>query len=232
MDENQILKTADKIFQAIFNRPNPWSLSDLEKKMAFDIKLPTEVADSTTGELTYSAMPNAKQYITIPNIEAREKSSGWMLPRRELKSLDDIFEVWRSVNYTTTERVYDSENVTASDPIYGSTNVYKSTNCGQCNFILFCDGTYESSYVIACQRSTGLNYCLRVDDSNTCSNSYSVICSSKISNSYFIQDANNLHECLFCSHISNRKFCIANMQFEEAEYRFLKSKIIDWIYNI
>lgn len=232
MIEEQVLKTADKVFQAIFDRPNPWSLNELEQKMAFDIKLPTKVKDSITDAATYSAMPNAKNYITIPNIEARDKTSGWLLPKREVKNLDDILEIWHSINYTTTERVYDSENVVASDPIYGSTNVYKSTNCGECNHIIFCDGTYGSNYSIACQRSTGLNYCLRVDDSNGCSNSYNVICSGKISNSFFIQDAGSLHECMFCSHISNHKFCIANMQFDEAEYRFLKSKIIDWIYNI
>lgn len=232
MTEKQVLETADKIFQAIFGRPNPWPLEELERKMAFDIKLPAKVKDSVTGVESYSAMPNAKSYITISNIEARDKTSGWLLPKREVKNLDEILAIWRLINYTTTERVYDSENVSASDPIYGSTNVYKSTNCGECNNIIFCDGTYESAYSIACQRSTGLNYCLRVDDSNGCSNSYNVICSGKVSNSFFIQDAGSLHECMFCSHISNRKFCIANMQFDEAEYRFLKSKIIDWVYNI
>ena len=70
-------------------------------------------------------------------------------------------------------------------------------------------------YAIACQRSGNSSFCLRVDDSSDCYNSYNVICSAKISNSFFIQDCNSLHECMFCAHISNKKYCIANMQFEK-----------------
>lgn len=87
----------------------------------------------------------------------------------------------------------------------------------------------NSEYVLACQRSSNCSYCIRVDDSTSCSNSYNVICSAKISNSFFIQDANSLHECMFCSHIANRRYCIANMQFDREEYMAIKSEIIKWI---
>lgn len=33
----------------------------------------------------------------------------------------------------------------------------------------------------------------------------------------------------FCSHIANKKYCIANMQFEEEEYFEIKKTIISWI---
>ena len=62
-----------------------------------------------------------------------------------------------------------------------------------------------------------------------CHNSYNVVCSGKISNSFFIQDCNTLYECMFCSHISNKRYCIANMQFEEEEYFEIKNSIIEWI---
>lgn len=50
-----------------------------------------------------------------------------------------------------------------------------------------------------------------------------------ISNSLFIQDSNSLHECMFCSHIANKRYCIANMQFEKEEYFAIKKQVIDWI---
>lgn len=229
MPEQETLALANRIFQAIFGQDCPYSLAGLKQHFAADIQLPIAVKDSTTGEETFSAMPNAKSYITDANSGKRSESTGWLLPKRPIKGMKDLLQAWQEINYITTERVYDSEHVSASDPIYNSQNVYNSTNCGGCKNIIFCDGTYDSESAIACQRSTGINFSLRVDDSNTCSNSYHVICSAKISNSLFIQDASDLHECIFCSHLNNQKYCIANMQFEEAEYFRLKAKIIQWI---
>ncbi len=229
MTKSETLALTNQIFQAIFAQDNPYNLDELKAQFASDILLPTAVKDSTTGELTYSAMPNAKSYITDANSAKRDAATGWLQPMRPVKGMKDLLEAWQDINYITTERVYDSENVSASDPIYHSQNVYGSTNCGGCKNIIFCDGTYDSESCIACQRSTGLNFCLRVDDSNTCSNSYHVICSAKISNSLFIQDASNLYECIFCSHLSDQKYCIANMQFDEKTYFQLKPKVVQWI---
>lgn len=229
MTEKETLALINKIFQAIFAQDSPYTLDQLKTKFASDIQLPQLVKDSTTGEPTYSAMPNAKNYITDANSGKWGESKGWLLPKRDIHGIKDILQAWQEINYITTERAYDSDNVTASDPIYHSQNVYNSTNCGSCKNIIFCDGTYDSESAIACQRSTGINFCLRADDSNTCSNSYHIICSAKISNSLFIQDASNLHECIFCSHINNQKYCIANMQFTEKEYFQLKPKIVQWI---
>ncbi len=226
MSTNENIKTLNQIFQTIFQKPLPWNLKTFCEKFTFDIKLPSLVRDSITEEATYSAMPNAKSFMTTASVQRREN---WLLPKRIPHSIDEIIAIWESVNYIATERVTNSENVSASDPIYNSTNVHASTNCGDCDHILFCDGTYESNYAAACQRSTNLSYCLRVDDSAACTNSYNVICSNKISNSYFIQDASNLYECMFCSHLAHCQFCIANMQFTEAEYYRLKTEITKWI---
>lgn len=229
MKDNSFLEIAEQIFTSIFGRKSELTLEAIRTKFAFDIKLPTKVKDSLTGETTYSAMPNVESYMKLSNLDRYDQDKGWLLPKQDVSSLDEVIKIWKSINYTTTERAYDSENVVASDPIYGSVNVYASTNCGQCKNILFCDGTYDSEFALACQRSTGINFCLRVDDSNSCTNSYNVICCTKISNSFFIQDASNLNECLFCSHISDREYCIANMQFEREEYFHIKQQVIKWI---
>lgn len=231
MKTTQTLEVANKIFQAVFGRDNPYSLEQLREKFAFDIALPTEVKDSRTGETTYTALPNAKKYITNDNSNQQDIAKGWLRAKRPLHNLQEILDAWDEINLTTTERIYNSENVTASDPIYESLNVYGSTNCGECKNIIFCDGTYRSEFALACQRSNNANFCIRADDSNACTNSYSVICSGKISNSLFIQDCGSLHECIFCSHISNREHCIANMQFEPDEYFYLKTQIINWIFS-
>lgn len=34
---------------------------------------------------------------------------------------------------------------------------------------------------------------------------------------------------MFCSHISNRRYCIANMQFDKEEYMEIKKEILKWI---
>lgn len=229
MDDNKALEIIDKIFNNIFEQKNTESLDKLLNKYAFDIKLPRQVYDSTTNEVTWTANINSNQYITNRNMENKGNEKGWMLSKKEVESLDEIINIWKSINYTTTERIYNSENVIKSDPIYQCQYVYQSTNCGDSNNIIFCDGCYNCTYTLASQRSNHLNFCIRVDDSNNCSNSYNVICSNKISNSLFIQDCSNLYECIFCSHISNKNYCIANMQFEEEEYYLIKKEIVNWI---
>lgn len=224
MNDSDFLEIANQIFQTIFLRKCDYNLDEIKEKFAFDIKLPTLVRDYETKESVYTAMPNAERFITMKNADRN-----WMLEKRPISNLEELIEIWKSINPITAGRAYNCTNVYKSDPVYNSENVYNCTNCGEGKNILFCDSSHNCNYSIACQRSSNLNYCIRVDDSNACSNSYNVICSGKISNSMFIQDANSLHECIFCSHIEDHEYCIANMQYEKTEYEFMKQKIIDWI---
>ena len=34
---------------------------------------------------------------------------------------------------------------------------------------------------------------------------------------------------MFCSHIANRRYCIANMQFEREEYMAIKGEVLKWM---
>ncbi|MCM1053214.1 MAG: hypothetical protein NC483_04505 [Ruminococcus sp.] len=229
MKKDDVLEIVNKTFKAIFNKDNIYSLEELKNKFAFDMRLPIEVKDSTTGETTYASVVNGTKFITNKNMEAIDVKGGWLKEKVNVKNLQELLDLWDSINYITTERVYDSMNVIESDPIYSCTNVYSSTDCGNSNNIVYSDGVHRSNYAIASSRSDTLNYTLRVSDSNTVTNSYEVICSSKISNSLFIQDCSNLYECIFCSHISNKEYAIANMEFSKNEYFYLKEKIIEWI---
>ena len=231
MTEQVTLDIINKIFKSVFGCENTWDLNLLLEKMAFDIKLPKQVRDTFTNVITWTDSINGTKFITNNNMEKRDTEVGWMLPKREVHNLQDIINIWQEVNVMTTERVYDSMDVVNSDTIYRCEKVYRSSSCSDSKSIIYCDSCSECEYLLASQRSGNCNFCIRVDDSKNCSNSYSVICSNKISNSLFIQDCYDLNECLFCSHIASKRFCIANMQFEEYEYFEIKEKIIKWILN-
>ena len=229
MNDKQLKGVINEVFMAIFEEKIHREIDELLSECAFDIRLPNKVIDAVTGDETWASSINANKYISQDNMQKYDEYKGWMRPKKEVSSLDEILKLWDKINYTTTERVYDSINVSKSDTIYNSENIYRSQDCRSCKNTVFSDGCANSEYIIACQRSANCNYSIRVDDSNNCSNSYSVICSAKISNSFFIQDANSLHECMFCSHISNRRYCIANMQFDKEEYMEIKKEVIKWI---
>lgn len=229
MNDTIALEIVNKIFQSVFESNNLFSLDVLLEKFAFDIKLPKRVIDSTTNEVTWADSVHSGLFIKNENMLQRDKNIGWMLPKREIYKLQEIIDIWNTINYTTTERIYDSLGVMQSDTIYRCINVYRSTDCRDSRNIVYCDSCGNSEYLLASQRSGNCNYCIRTDDSRDCSNSYNVICSNKISHSFFIQDCSDLYECMFCSHISSKRFCIANMQFEEEEYYAIKKAIIKWI---
>jgi len=229
MADQQAIEIVNKIFKSVFDQENTYSLEEILERFAFDIKLPRQVYDSTTSEITWADSVNSGRFITNKNMEERDKTKGWMLPKVEVHDLQELLEIWNTVNLTTTERVYDSISVSLSDTIYRCENVYRSSNCQDSKNLVYCDSCGNSEFLLASQRSGTCNFCIRTDDSTDCSNSYNVICSNKVSNYIFIQDCFNLHECMFCSHIASKRFCIANMQFDEQEYYQIKSLIIEWI---
>ena len=229
MDKKQTILEANKIFKTIFGKECPYNLGEILNKFAFDVKLPQKVHDSTTDEITWTQSINSSRFIKQDNMEAYDEKYGWVQPKKEVQNLNELLKQWKRINYTTTERVYDCINVSESDPLYRCENVFRSTDLRNCKNAIFSDGSGDCESIIACQRTSNSAYCIRVDDSANCTNSYNVICSNKISNSFFIQDANNLNECMFCSHISNKRYYIANMPFEAEEYFAIKTEIIKWI---
>lgn len=231
MNDNRASEIVNKITKAVFNRDNKLNLDEVLARYAFDVKLPKQVVDSTTNEITWADSINSKSFITLDNANNKDEKDGWMQEKQDIESLDDLLKIWDSINLTSTERVQDSVDVIKSDTIYNCQSVYRSSNCSKCNNIVYCDSCGNGEYLLASSRSGSCNFCIRTDDSVNCTNCYSVQWSNKISNSYFIQDCFNLDECIFCSHIANKKYCIANMQFEKEEYYSIKEVIIEWIFN-
>lgn len=216
----------DKVIGQVFGYKNPLSLEQFMQKYAFDIRLPQQVNDSTTGEPTYTQSVNPSKFITVKNAWARED---WERPKKPINGIEDILTAWAEINYTATDRFIDAINVGESDNIYTSENVFRSQDISDSKNILLSDGIFNSEYIIAGQRSNSSTFCIRIEDSKESSNSFSVVWSKKIVNSFFIQDCTDLIDCMFCSHIGSKQFCIANMQFEEAEYRKIKDYVVRWI---
>ncbi len=227
MTKQQAQDTLDKIIGQIFGYKNPFSLEQFMQKYAFDVRLPNGVIDSTTGQETWAQSTNPTKFITVDNAWKREDWS--MMPRRDIKTIEDILAAWEEINYTATERYLDSTGVAESDNVYESENVYRSQDIHASKNILFSDGVWDSEFLVATQRSNSSTFCGRLEDSKECSNSFEVSWSSKIVNSFFIHDSGDMFECMFCSHVTSKKFCIANMQFSEEEYMKLKKIVLQWM---
>jgi hypothetical protein len=219
----------DKIIGQVFGYQNPLSLDQFAQKYAFDIRLPSQVNDSTTGEVTWASSTNPTKFLTLLNARKRADIDDFMLAPRPLQNIQDILQAWNETNYTSTERYLEALNVSESDCIYNSENVYRSQDINFCKNVLFSDGANKCEFIAALQRSNTSTFCIRVDDSQHINNSFSVSWSNKVSNSFFINDCFDVMECMFCSHVAGKQFCIANMQFEEAEYRTLKDMVIRWV---
>ena len=224
-------KVLDAIIKQIAGFDNQLTLEQFRQKFAYDIRLPIEVHDSTTGESTWTMTMNAGKYMTLSNVHKRGDVDDWQLAKRDIQSINDILAAWNEVNYATTERFIDSLNVAESDTVYFSQNVYRSQDVAKSKNVIYSDGGTGNEYIAACQRSGGLAYCIRAEDSGECSNSVSVVWSNNIVNCLFIQDSSNLYECMFCSKLKDKKYCIANMQFEETEYYKLKELVLKWLFT-
>jgi len=229
MDPKQAQATLDKIIHHITGYQNPFSLEQFLEKYAFDVDLPVQVQDATTGETTWTQSANASKFMTLNNVFLRAQEADWGQEKRPLRSIEDMLQAWEAVNYTATERQLDSLNMAQSDNVYTSENVFRSQDISRSKNILFSESVNDCEYVAASQRSHGSTYCVRLEDSTTCSNSFSVAWSANVVNSLFITASSNMYECMFCSNMKDKKFCIANMQCTEEEYWPLKDMVLRWL---
>lgn len=229
MNATEAKTVLDKVFGSIFGFENPFTLDEAFQKFAFDLHLPQQVFDATTGESTWASSINPSRFITMDNARKRSDKDDFMIQKRDLTGIEDVLLAWSETNLTTTERHIDGINVGESDNTTGCENVYRSSDVRNCKNVIFTESGNDLEYIVAGSRSKTSNYCIRVEDSQLCSNSFNVIWSAKVTNSFFIQDCYDVIDCMFCSHISGKRFCIANIQFTEEEYNRLKRIVIDWV---
>ena len=229
MTSIQAQTVIDEIIGHIFGFKNPYTLDQFRQKFAFDVNLPSQVIDATTGQITWAQSSNPNKFIKMDNAYKMFEPNDGLQPLQKLTSIEDILGAWSKVNLTASERQIESINVAESDNIYNCENVFACQDSHDSKNIVFCDAANQSEFVAASQRSHTLAYTLRAEDSHSTSNSFAVSWSGNITNSFFIHDCKDISDSMFCSHITNKRFCIANMQYEEAEYMRLRDIVVRWI---
>lgn len=220
----------DKIVGQVFGYQNPLSLEQFMEKFAFDIRLPQKVYDSTDNTPTWAASTNPTRFMKMENARNNETSATeGLYAKQPINNLQELLEKWNSINYTTTERQIDSLNVAESDDIIRSENVFRSSGIQRSKNVLFSEDVHDSEFIACGQRAGSNTFCVRIQDSGECSNSFEVSWSSRITNCLFIHDASDMQDSMFCTNIKGKRFCVANMQFEEAEYMRLRQQVVQWI---
>ncbi len=228
MDSQKAQKIADYIFEDVFGTKNPYSLDEIEKKFAFDIPSAKKIKCSISNIDTWTISPNEK-IATQKAIEERFKKDEWKLKREDFKSIVDILQVWEKINYLTGERYINSIDAMKSDGVYNSASVYHSVSIFDSKNIIFSYKIFDSNYMLASRDNSSSTLGIRMKENIFCSSGFEISWSNKISKSMYIHDSYDLFECLFCSHLRSKKYCVANMQFEKEEYFKIKKMVTDWI---
>jgi hypothetical protein len=236
MTTTEAQKTLDKIVNQVFECDNPLSLEQFMQKFAFDIRLPQPVNDIYDNSTTWTQSTNPVRFVNQKNISKLKiggisAETDYLRPKRDIKSIEDIVSAWNEINIMTTERYLDSLNASKSDNIYSSENIYRSQDLRNSKNILFCNGIGESEFLAASQRASDSSFCIRLEDSNLCSNSFNVSWSRNATNCFFMHNTSDMTDSMFCNNISSKRFCIANMQYTEDEYRAIKNIVVQWILN-
>lgn len=230
MNKPEVNEILDKIFKQVFQVENPLTLEQCVEKFAFDVRLPQKVKDSTDGTVTWAASTNPTKFIKMEN--ARDNGandSEGLYATQPIADLADLLSKWEHINLTTSEFAIDSLNVSKSDMIMNSENVYYSMTIDRSKNILYSDGVFDCEFMFASQRSGFSTFCIRADDSVRCNNSFGVTRSADLTNCIMMHDCGDMQDSMFCSNMKGRRFCIANMQYEEAEYRRLHQLVVQWI---
>lgn len=231
MNSKTAKQIADYIFKDVFQIDNPFSLEELQEKFAIDIPRVSKIKCAISGKETWAFAPANNKVASPSAIDEKFKKDEWMQKDKSIKSMSDILKAWDEINYQRGEKYINSSEVFASDSIFNSSNVYQSVAVFDSKNIVFSYKQFDSNYMLASRDDSSCTLGIRVRESIYCSSNFEVSWSNKVAKSMFIYDCYDLYECLFCSHIRSKKYCIANVQFEKEEYFKLKKEVVAWILN-
>lgn len=234
MTKQEVQEILDKIVGQVFGYKNPFNPEQFMQKFAFDVRLPVQVNDSFDGSLTWVSSTNPVKFVKQQNARGLEiagasEKTDHLRPARKLNDINDVLSAWNEINYTTTEKLKDSVNVSESDNISYSENVYRSQDIRSSKNILFADGAGNCEFIAASQRLSDSTFGIRIEDSGDITNSFNVSWSGKVTNCFFMHDVGDMQDSMFCTNIAGKQFCIANMQYDETEYKRIKDLVVRWI---
>lgn len=229
MDKQNAKKIADYIFKYVFGIDNPYSLEELQNKFAIDTPSARRVTCALSKIDTWTVSPKEERIASQQAIADRFKKDEWMKKKRPISSMEEILSSWKEINYLTSEKYINSKDVAESDGIYNSASVYHSVSIFDSKNIIFSYKIFDCNYMLAARDDSSCTLGVRMKENLFCSSGFEISWSNKVSKSMYIHDGYDLFECLFCSHVRSRKYCIANMQFTKEEYFKLKKIVVEWI---
>ena len=107
----------DKVIGQITGYENQMTVEEFQTKYAFDIKLPSLVKDTTTGEDAWAQSTNPTQFITHENALKRAAIDDYMLPKIPLANVNEVLSAWQKINYAGASRHVESEHIFESDNV-------------------------------------------------------------------------------------------------------------------
>jgi len=194
---------------------------------AKDIVLPLVNKSELSGKPVWSSPEyEYKHFISEAEKSERSEKDNFMEAKVEVTSLTDVLNQIKKVAFFRGGRMLNSSAVEESDDIYSSNIIYNSTHIYTSQKIIWGNNLVQSEYLMASKNSKNCTFSIRVMDSANVANCFDVSFCANTSNSMFCHDCFDVRDCLFCFHLASKRFCIANMQFEEAEYNEIKKKIL------
>lgn len=150
-------------------------------------------------------------------------------PYQQLKSMEEILKKWTEINFVVASRQINSLEVEESDGVYNSRGVYACSSIFDSKNIVGSRKLFDCSYMVGCRDNSACSIGVGVKESIYCSKCWEVSWSNKVSRSAFVHDCYDVSECLFCSHLRSKKYCVANIQLEKEEYLRIKEMVKEWI---
>ena len=230
MDETKAKGIVDFTFKDVLGVGNPFTLDEIGKKLAFDINLPKRFKDKMSGKYIWTTYnPGREDLVSTETVMEQSKKNFWARPKRPIRSIEDIKKYWKEVAYFQADKNMESTDVAESDRVYQSSGIFRSSRIYGCQNVVFSEDISRSKYIVAGYDTTASTSGIRMFQSTFCSSGYEILWSKKVSKSMFINGSLDLYECLFCSNIESKRYCVANMQFTKEEYFEIKKIVVDWI---
>ncbi|MBX7138851.1 MAG: hypothetical protein K1X83_12820 [Oligoflexia bacterium] len=218
------LELLNSIWRMIFpGQQLDLSISEFEAAYCADLPLPL----FTNSLWNTSAIAVSKPYghaVSQSELEERSEelqdtpgASGMPLPELLNRAFGNL--VFSGDNHYNCEAVLRSDNIFKSREVYGSRSIHDSQK------VIFSANSIGLDSAAACDSSGYSQFVIRAIDSINCSRCLDIYQSGRCSGCLFVSNCYDVHDCILCTNLRSKRFCIGNMQFSEEEYRDLRPQI-------
>ena len=177
------------------------------------------------GEMWVADEEGQEKYVNQSDVVTQ------LQPYQQLESVEEVLKKWTDINPIVASRQINSVEVEESDGVYNSRGVYASSSIFDSKYIVGSRKLFDCGYMVGCRDNSACSIGVGVKESIYCSRCWEVSWSNKVSRSAFVHDCYDVSECLFCSHLRSKKYCVANIQLEKEEYFKVKEMVREWVIN-